>query len=194
MPKYRTILVDPPWPSKAIGKMKGHGLLHKGMSKTGTPYGTMTMDDILSMPVGKLSVDVTHLWVWATNRFLHDAFHCFESWGFKYLYTFTWYKPSGVGAYMAVTTQFLLLGYRTRCIFNKKKWCVTHHKYTPRKHSAKPKDSYKLIESISDGPRVELFARTKRNGWDVMGNEVEEDLSLSKDGRNWVFAPGVIVV
>ena len=27
-------------------------------------------------------------------------------------------------------------------------------------------------------PRIELFARNKRNGWDVWGNEVENDITL----------------
>lgn len=30
-----------------------------------------------------------------------------------------------------------------------------------------------MIETVSDGPRLELFARRARPGWTVWGNEVE---------------------
>jgi len=178
MPKYRTILVDPPWPSKAIGKFKAHGLISKDISESGTPYGIMSMPDILALPIQRFAAVSTHLWLWTTNRFIHEAFHCLESWGFKYLYTFTAYKPSGCGAYMAVTTQHLLLGYYKRCIFNKKKWFKLHFPYTPSKHSQKPEIIYEIIEAVSEEPRLELFARQKREGWDVWGNEVECNIEL----------------
>ena len=35
-----------------------------------------------------------------------------------------------------------------------------------------------MIEEITDVPRIELFARRKRKGWDVWGNEVESDIDL----------------
>ena len=40
-------------------------------------------------------------------------------------------------------------------------------------HSRKPESSYTLIERVSKGPRVELFARSKRRGWISWGNEVD---------------------
>lgn len=40
------------------------------------------------------------------------------------------------------------------------------------KHSRKPESAYELIESISQGPRVELFARSDRDGWTSWGNEI----------------------
>lgn len=39
-------------------------------------------------------------------------------------------------------------------------------------HSEKPDEQYPLIEHVSPGPRLEMFARTKRPGWTVWGNEV----------------------
>lgn len=40
-----------------------------------------------------------------------------------------------------------------------------------RKHSAKPDGALDLIERASPGPRVELFARRERLGWDTWGDE-----------------------
>ena len=39
-------------------------------------------------------------------------------------------------------------------------------------HSAKPEESYALIEAASPPPRLEMFARNRRHGWEVWGNEV----------------------
>ena len=47
-------------------------------------------------------------------------------------------------------------------------------------HSKKPDVTRdKIIELAGDLPRVELFARQKAPGWDVLGNEVDSDLSLT---------------
>ena len=47
-------------------------------------------------------------------------------------------------------------------------------------HSKKPDITReKIIELAGDLPRAELFARQKTPGWDVWGNEVDSDFSLS---------------
>ena len=45
-------------------------------------------------------------------------------------------------------------------------------------HSKKPEFFQDMIEKITDVPRLEMFARRKREGWDVWGNEVESDIDL----------------
>jgi hypothetical protein len=41
-----------------------------------------------------------------------------------------------------------------------------------REHSRKPDEAYALIEAMYPGlPKIELFARQQRPGWDVWGNE-----------------------
>lgn len=41
-----------------------------------------------------------------------------------------------------------------------------------RKHSQKPKEVYGLLESLDLNPKIELFARERRQGWDTWGNEL----------------------
>ena len=41
-----------------------------------------------------------------------------------------------------------------------------------REHSRKPDEMYTYIEQLLDGPYIELFARTTKEGWDNWGNEV----------------------
>lgn len=41
-----------------------------------------------------------------------------------------------------------------------------------REHSRKPDEQYRRIETLFDGPYVELFARNTRPGWSSWGNQV----------------------
>jgi len=44
-----------------------------------------------------------------------------------------------------------------------------------REHSRKPDEAYELIERMyPELPRIELFARARRPGWDAWGNETEK--------------------
>ena len=57
--------------------------------------------------------------------------------------------------------------------------CHVEHKRG--KHSEKPNLFRKLIiEKFGDLPRLELFAREKREGFDVFGNEVDDSIDLSE--------------
>jgi N6-adenosine-specific RNA methylase IME4 len=35
-----------------------------------------------------------------------------------------------------------------------------------------------MIETVTSEPRLEMFARREREGWDVFGNEVENSINL----------------
>lgn len=177
--KYRTILVDPPWPVRTMGK-------YQNVTKSKLPYATMSIEALTRMPVGDMAADGCHLWLWTTNQFLHDGFHLLEAWGFTYLAPITWPKPNGMGPWFQHRTQTLLFGYKNRCEFNRERYRPTIlPESTPRRHSEKPKSSYELIEAISDPPRLELFARPACpmfpvvEGWDVAGNEVADKVTFA---------------
>ena len=43
-----------------------------------------------------------------------------------------------------------------------------------REHSRKPDEAYDIIERMyPELPKIELFARNTRRGWDAWGNEIE---------------------
>jgi len=180
MKKYQIIYADPPWEQKMAGKYRTR---HKRIRDL--PYPTMTVKEICNLPIGKLASETCHLWLWTTNQSLPYGFEVIKAWGFKYLSPITWVKPSGCGNYFVSVTQTLLFGYKEKCIFPMARYKPTVL-YTglPKKHSQKPEEFYKLIESISPEPRLELFARPvsplfpKRNGWDVWGNEIKSDIDL----------------
>ena len=171
--RYRCILVDPPWKQAMSGKYKKHQM------SEGLPYETMTLDEIKALPVGLLAAEDCHLWLWTTNQFLRAGFECMEDWGFRYLAPVHWIKPSGVGNWFVHRTQTILFGYKERCRFPDGRYRKNIIEAgNPREHSTKPCESYEYIEDISPGPRLELFARRNRVGWDAWGDEVDSDVDI----------------
>ncbi len=52
------------------------------------------------------------------------------------------------------------------------------------KHSEKPEAFLDMVEEISPAPRLEMFARRNRLGWDTWGNEALEHVALAPADRN----------
>ncbi len=57
-------------------------------------------------------------------------------------------------------------------------------------HSAKPEAFLDLVEQVSPGPYLELFARRQRLGWDTWGNEALEHVSLTPEDERVVRGGG----
>lgn len=174
--KYLTIYADPPWQQGMAGKRKR---AKGGFKEDVLPYPTMTTEQVLSLSVGDLADEGCHLWLWTTNQFLETGFQVMRAWGFKYLMPIHWVKPSGVGNWFVHRTQTLLFGYKKKCRFPLGRYkpnIITSG--DPVRHSQKPSEAYTLIESVSPAPRLELFARQRREGWHTWGNEVQCDITL----------------
>ena len=167
--KYKTILIDPPWKIKMMHKLKRRPNTADELS-----YNTMTIDEIKKIPINNIADVGCHLWLWTTNQTIKDGFDLMEYWGFKYLAPIHWIKSSGCGFWFVSRSQTCLFGYKDKCYFNKER-CKPNVIFTkPSKiHSKKPIEFYKYIECISDKPRIELFARNKRNGWTSLGDEIK---------------------
>lgn len=170
-------MADPPWQLTMRGKRKR---AKEPRLPDALPYPTMTLEEICALPVGELAADDCHLWLWTTNQHLPDGFRVMQAWGFRYLAPVHWIKPSGVGNWFVHRTQTILVGYRTRCRFERARYrpnvVMTGD---PKRHSEKPEETYALIEAVSSEPRLELFARRKRPGWQSWGNEVASDVILT---------------
>ena len=142
------------------------------------PYHTMDIESIAALPIASLAAEAAHLWLWTTNQYLAAGLDLMSRWGFTYLAPITWVKPSGIGNYFAHRTQTLLFGYRSKSRFPLARYRPTVLFAPAIRHSEKPEASYELIESISPGPRLELFARRQRDGWDAWGDEAPNSLPL----------------
>ncbi len=167
-PTFATILADPPW-----------DVLQRGGRGAHRHYPLMTAEQIAALPVGKLTSVDAHLWLWVTNSTLFAGRSVMEAWGFTYRSCLTWVKPGlGLGSsYLRNNTEHLLFGTKGKAPIlyrSQPTWL-----FAPKQdHSHKPEEQYAVIERCSPGPYLELFARRKRQGWQVWGNEVTSDVVL----------------
>ena len=182
---FRCIVADPPWwynrdwdGSSGRGS---RGLILGGRSVP-MPYEQMKLDEIKALPVGAMADENCDLYLWTTQKYLPDAFDVLEAWGFRYCQTLTWCKTprgTGQGGLYCPTTEFLLLGRKGKMPVKKRVNTTWWNVKRPHNcHSAKPEFFQDMIEAMSDAPRLELFARRKRPGWHVWGNEVESDIIM----------------
>lgn len=188
MAKYRTIVADPPWNhSDGTGWNPGHldkrGISGPGEPKqTKPPYPHMSLDEIGALPVDDLAEKDAHLYLWTTQRYLQASFWVVEVWGFEVSATLTWCKaPMGfMGGAFRSSTEF--------CHFARR-GSLAHKTQAPKRwfewprngwqqddpagtHSRKPEAFYDLVEQVSPGPYLELFARRARLGdWHYWGDE-----------------------
>ena len=177
--RFKTIVADPPWPygkwgtASEAGRYKGNQFFsHRPMT-----YQTMTVQEIAALPVAGCAAADCDLYLWTTQKYLPDAFSVMQAWGFRYCQTLTWCKaPRGLGqgGLFCPTTEFLLLGRKGRMPQGKRRIDSTWWQMTrTRNHSQKPEAFQDMIETVSDGPRLELFARRPRPGWVTLGNEAD---------------------
>jgi N6-adenosine-specific RNA methylase IME4 len=174
-PPYATVVVDPPWPYPAglpTFSPTGQGGWDADRSRRAFAYSTMPVADITALPVGELAAPDARLWLWTTNRYLPAAFGVIEAWGFRYSTTVVWAKdPMGVGPGdpIAITTEYLLSAVRGSPGRPGKRAASSWYRWQRGSHSVKPAAALDMIEQVSPAPRVELFARAQRLGWDSWG-------------------------
>lgn len=166
--KFSTIVLDPPWDWGDEGDADQLG-------RARPTYATMSIEAISNLPVEDLAEKNAHIYLWITNRSLPKGFALLERWGFRYITTITWVKPSfGMGNYFRGSTEQILFGVRGSLPLLRNNVGTHFCASRPGEHSTKPDESYKLIESCSPGPWLEMFARTLRPGWSQWGAEVNE--------------------
>lgn len=167
---FRTILADPPWDIGQSG--------HLGAQ---AHYSLMRLERLRAMPVPELADANAHLYLWVINGAIREGIEVMEAWGFTYRSPLTWIKPRlGLGHYLRNQTEHLLLGTRGKApvkFRGQGTWM-----YAPlQDHSHKPEEQYAVIERLSDGPYLELFARRRPpsdKDWQVWGNEIDSDIAI----------------
>lgn len=172
MKKYSVIYADPPW-RYSFSKSKSR--------KVENHYETMTLNDICSLkiPTEKNAV----LYLWATAPKLLEALKVMEAWEFKYKTQAIWDKCNiGMGYWFRGQHEILLVGVKGKFSPPEQEHRVSSVFKSPRtKHSKKPDafmDRIKLWFPKSE--RIELFSRSKFEGWDSWGNEVESDIKITQ--------------
>lgn len=186
---YRTIVVDPPWPTKRAWGGR------KARQSAADAYSLMTMDEIMAMKISRLvHPKGSHLWLWCTqsqaNRdsrlILEWAPEVARSWGFEVKNVLTWGKTQpGVGAHFQVNSEFLVYAIARDADdyvpMTKRDGSVRPTWFeAPRTgtHSEKPEEAYSYIERLSYAPRIDVFARSARDGWDVWGDQAPNAVEI----------------
>lgn len=174
---FSTIYADPPWQfQNRTGKMAPE---HQRLLR----YPTMTLEEIIELPVRNLTTPQAHLYLWVPNALLAEGLEVMKQWGFCYKTNLVWYKirkdggpdGRGVGFYFRNVTELILFGVRgSMRTLDRGRTQVNLISKHKREHSRKPEEMYKLIEECSPGPYLELFARHPRPGWKQWGNEIVE--------------------
>lgn len=179
-PPYSTIVADPPWQYTKAKTTEQHTREGRGRAAD-RHYDTMTPDELCALPVADLAADLAHLYLWVTNPKLRLGFDVMDAWGFTYQTTLTWVKVGadgavirgGLGWYFRGATEHVLFGTKGKAGIPsglRKPNVITAQR---NRHSAKPAEFFDLVDSVSPGPSLELFARSTRPGWDAWGNELE---------------------
>ena len=177
--RYNTIYADPPWQfQNRTGKVAPE---HKRLTR----YETMTLEDIKVLPVSEITGDKAQLYLWVPNALLPDGLAVMDAWGFDYKANIVWEKVRkdggpdgrGVGFYFRNVTELLLFGIKKKSSPNRTlqpaRSQVNLIRSIKREHSRKPDEIIPIIEACSQGPRIELFARGVRKGWDMWGNQAD---------------------
>jgi N6-adenosine-specific RNA methylase IME4 len=115
-----------------------------------------------------------HLYLWTTHKYLHDAIDIMKAWGFNYQCVLTWVKNIGFTPFSwRYSTELCLFG---RCgdLDLLTNGVRLDFSADSRQHSRKPDEFYDIVRSVSPAPRIDVFSREKREGFDQYGDEQDK--------------------
>lgn len=173
---YNVVYADPAWPF--------HNYSTKGESRNpNRHYDTLSIDQIKALPVGHLAAGDCACFLWVTDPLLDRGIEVLRHWGFAYkTVAFTWVKRTKLDTGWHMGTGYTTRSNPEMCLLGmmgslpRLDAGVRQLVIEPvREHSRKPdRIPGDIVRLFGDVPRVELFARTARKGWDVWGNEVDK--------------------
>jgi len=179
---YRCIAADPPWNETGGGRIKRGADRHYSLIKKWPDI----LRVMLQSPVWRPNPDGCHLWLWVTKNHIKEGFKLMEALGFRHVNDFCWTKAKqdpktglwklsrmGIGQYTRGQHETALFGVMGRLPSKKPRNVRDACLAETGEHSEKPQAAYDHFERVSLGPRLEMFARIQRPGWDAHGNEVQ---------------------
>lgn len=173
---YRILYADPSWQYRQSGST-ADGSLRKAAER----YHTMTVEEMMKLPVAAHAHKRATLFMWATVPMLLESpgpRELADAWGFSdYKTNFVWDKVLGMpGSYSHVTHEHLLVFTRDGDLPDvpvpQPKSVLTIRRGDDWEHSQKPEEFRKMIEAHwTIGPYLELFGRRRVEGWTVFGHD-----------------------
>ncbi|WP_291208961.1 MT-A70 family methyltransferase [Hyphomonas sp.] len=167
--RYPIIYGDPAW-------------LHETWTENGKDrssenhYPCMDLADIQALQLDRIAGDDALLLLWTTVPHLAKALNCLPGWGFEYKSHLAWIKDKiGTGYWFRNQHEILIVATRGDFPAPLMGTQLSSVLQSPvREHSRKPDEIRTWIEQTwPDLPRIELFCREPREGWDVWGNQAQ---------------------
>jgi N6-adenosine-specific RNA methylase IME4 len=166
------ILADPPL-AYATWSPRGEGRSPQ------RHYGCLSFTQLAEIPLAAIAAPDCFLFLWVPLRSVFLVEPLMQMWGFKFSGSaFCWAKQnkSGIGWFMGNghgtrhNAEICWLGRRGSP--RRKSKSVRELIIAPvREHSRKPDEVYRRIETLCDGPYLEIFARQQFPGWTCVGDE-----------------------
>lgn len=191
---FRTIVADPPWPfgDKLPGPKRGAVKHYKGMNLDDIKdyLAPDSMNPLTITLLDMLAPDC-RLFLWRVSALQIEALITTVAWGFVPKSEVVWVKTlkskrwlasegdlgpvpvvnMGMGRQVRLGHECCIIATRGKPVVLAKD--VRSVLFAPLgKHSEKPEAFYKLVETLSPGPYLELFARRERPGWTCFGDEL----------------------
>ncbi len=171
--RYKTIVIDPPWKQNKTGLRSVRPNQGKKL-----PYKTLTLEEIKNFNINKFADDECLVFLWTIDKYLEDAHKILREWGFKKHCVFVWNKNTGVCPFsVQFRNEYCLMGYRGKFKLNKI-GVPTHFFAKVREHSRKPDEFYEIVKEIAATPRIDIFSREKREGFDQWGDEISKFVEI----------------
>lgn len=172
--RYGLLMADPPW--------KHERWSDKGSDRAPDQhYSTMTTEMIKSLPVGALCAPDSLIWLWVPGYFINIGESVLNAWGAEFVTMGFWMKTQihapdlpkmGTGYVLRECGEPFMIGRigRPEVV---DRGIPSAFSEPRREHSRKPEKGYALAERMTPKglPRLDLFSRQKRDGWDRMGDE-----------------------
>jgi len=163
--KFSIIYADPPWEYE-------HSL--STTREIENHYPTLELEKIKAIKIP--ADDNAMLFLWTPAPKIEEALDVVKAWGFNYRTSMVWVKDRlGMGNYVRAKYELLLIGIKgdgigTPLPENRPENVIFADR---TEHSKKPDIFYEIIEKMyPKHSKIELFARSKREGWEVWGNEI----------------------
>lgn len=170
----RVLVSDPPW--RFSDKLPGKG---RGAVKH---YACLPVHEIQRFPLPPLADDCV-LFLWRVSAMQEEALQVVRAWGFSPKSEIVWRKLTSKGRVHFGMGRTVRLAHET---------CIIATRGRPKiisrsersvfdalvgVHSAKPDEFYRIVERMYAGPRAELFARQRRDGWACYGDGLPPEVT-----------------
>jgi N6-adenosine-specific RNA methylase IME4 len=167
--KFSVMVIDPPWEMEKIER-------DVAPNQVAFDYPTMDEAELVGFKdvLEPMFADNCHLFMWTTQKHLPMALRLVEAYGFRYVLTMVWAKNGGIQPFglPQYNVEFIVYARRGTPKFIDTKAFNCGNAWPRREHSRKPNEFYELVRRVTDGPRVDVFSRELREGFQQLGNEI----------------------